>query len=88
MASESECDVLRHAALYTDIGVGDPSEGLFPPPLLGLPRWRRDAAPDATDASLAGSASEHKARLCRDLIHEHRRNVAHLPDHSEVRHWA
>eukprot|EP00959_Pyramimonas_sp_CCMP1952_P443449 9283915-Pyramimonas_sp.AAC.1 len=46
IASEGEYDVLRHAALYTDIGVGDPSEGLFPPSLLGLSRWRRDAAPD------------------------------------------
>eukprot|EP00959_Pyramimonas_sp_CCMP1952_P011469 240671-Pyramimonas_sp.AAC.1 len=32
IAAEGEYDVLPYAALYTDIGAGDPSEGLFPPP--------------------------------------------------------
>eukprot|EP00959_Pyramimonas_sp_CCMP1952_P324243 6786234-Pyramimonas_sp.AAC.1 len=31
IAAEMKYDVLRQAALYADMGVGGPSEGLFPP---------------------------------------------------------
>eukprot|EP00959_Pyramimonas_sp_CCMP1952_P297000 6213453-Pyramimonas_sp.AAC.1 len=70
-AAHLEYDALHYAALCTDIGMRDPSDDLLPDSMLGLSRWRRDAAPDSRDVE---TDLERRFKLCRYLIHEHRRN--------------
>eukprot|EP00959_Pyramimonas_sp_CCMP1952_P373192 7815447-Pyramimonas_sp.AAC.1 len=84
-AAHLECDALRYAALCMDIGMRDPSDDFLPDSMLGLTRWRHDAAPDSR-----GMDPDHDLRfkICRYLVHEHRQNRVHFPDHREVRSWA
>eukprot|EP00959_Pyramimonas_sp_CCMP1952_P137525 2878423-Pyramimonas_sp.AAC.1 len=53
-----------------------------------MSRWGHDPAPGVAENGPADTNSEHKARLCKHLVHEHGRNTVHFPDHSEVRQWA
>eukprot|EP00959_Pyramimonas_sp_CCMP1952_P104805 2190620-Pyramimonas_sp.AAC.1 len=71
-----------------DIGMCDPTDDLFPPTLLGMSRWRHVPAPDVAENGPTDTNLERKARICKHLVHEHRRNTVRFPDRSEVRRWA
>eukprot|EP00959_Pyramimonas_sp_CCMP1952_P135981 2845007-Pyramimonas_sp.AAC.1 len=53
-----------------------------------MPRWRHDPAPDAADSCPTDTNLGRKARICKHLVREHRRNAVHFPGRGEVRRWA
>ena len=88
-----EYDALNRAAHYCDLGMATVDQFL-PDTVLSTARGCHDPVPayrygtNRPDGTVDPLDAETWVRASRVLVHEHRRNEIHLPDHSDVQGWA
>ena len=88
-----EYDALNRAAHYCDLGMAT-VDLILPDTVLSTARRRHDPVPgyrygpNRPEGTVDPLDNEIWVRASRVLVHEHRRNEIHLPDHSDVHGWA